>query len=483
VGLNVPIPADAVLNTDIGIRFRLSSDPAFIANMLPTGEALDGEVEDYIGRVRTIDYGDLPPVYATACHEIVTGLKIGAAIDAELTAQPDVAAAGDDNNGAPDDEDGIAAFPEFEPGADATVQVFVMNMLTSGDDATLYGFIDWNNDGTFDDPGETVSVAVPNGTNGTLGLTFNVPANAVVETDLGARFRLSTDAALGASGVDCAPDGEVEDYLVRANCIEPETATATLKECTLIPGMAMADFTLTDADASVDPAGTNTVTYHNSLSDAHADINPLTSPYSSTTANVWVRVEDPATGCYSVDIVQLVVNPLPIAQAAATAVTCPGNNDGAVSVTPTSGQPDFTYLWNDPSNATTANVTGLAAGTYTVTVTDGNGCTTTATATVTETAPPALSVNSAVICLGGSVDLNTLVNNTGGGTLSFHQTQSDAENNLNPLTNSVVSPDASRSYFVRSQVVNQGVACYTVLEIRIRVRPVRCGSIIVTGPN
>ena len=58
-----------------------------------------------------------------------------------------------------------------------------------------------------------------------------------------------------------------------------------------------------------------------------------------------------------------------------------GGTDGAVDLM-VIGQGPYTYAWSN--GATTQDITGLAAGTYTVTVTDVNGCTATKSATVSE---------------------------------------------------------------------------------------------------
>ncbi len=47
--------------------------------------------------------------------------------------------------------------------------------------------------------------------------------------------------------------------------------------------------------------------------------------------------------------------------------------DGTAQVVPSNGTPPYTYKWN--TGATTAKITGLAAGLYSATVTDANGCT------------------------------------------------------------------------------------------------------------
>lgn len=72
----------------------------------------------------------------------------------------------------------------------------------------------------------------------------------------------------------------------------------------------------------------------------------------------------------------------PAALSTSTAVTnaSSGQNNGAINLTVSGGTPAYSFLWSN--GATTEDITGLAAGTYTVTVTDSKGCTTTKSATV-----------------------------------------------------------------------------------------------------
>ena len=200
----------------------------------------DGEVEDHqvfvVNQAR--DYGDAPDNiiglrdYPTllasngAYHAVHSGIYLGQKVDAEYDGQPNAAATGDDlafPGTAGDDEDGVTfdAFNRFVPGGVAVVDVDVHNTL--GQQAYLHGWIDFNHDGDWNDPGEQVfggagsGLAVQPGSN---VLTINVPnlydpgdPTAIsVLGDTYARFRLSTDPNLSYTGG--AGNGEVEDYRV-----------------------------------------------------------------------------------------------------------------------------------------------------------------------------------------------------------------------------------------------------------------------------
>lgn len=96
-----------------------------------------------------------------------------------------------------------------------------------------------------------------------------------------------------------------------------------------------------------------------------------------------------------------------VATATPTAVFCNGAASGSISTTVSGGAPGYTYLWAD--GPTTANRSGLLAGTYNLTVTDTRGCTGATSATVTQ--PSAITATptvQAVSCFGqsnGSISL------------------------------------------------------------------------------
>lgn len=89
--------------------------------------------------------------------------------------------------------------------------------------------------------------------------------------------------------------------------------------------------------------------------------------------------------------------------------TCFGVADGSLSVEVSEGEEPFTYTWSN--GATTASITGLAAGTYSVVVKDAAGAEVTLTGTITQ--PDAIAISGAVVnatCAGnanGSIDVTT----------------------------------------------------------------------------
>lgn len=66
-------------------------------------------------------------------------------------------------------------------------------------------------------------------------------------------------------------------------------------------------------------------------------------------------------------------------------VSCAGASNGSVTISLIGGEAPFSYNWSN--GGTTATISNLAGGTYTVDITDVNGCAVSAEATVTEPAP------------------------------------------------------------------------------------------------
>lgn len=78
-------------------------------------------------------------------------------------------------------------------------------------------------------------------------------------------------------------------------------------------------------------------------------------------------------GCTRTASATVVNKPPIIISVATTQPTCTGYSNGSLSASVTGGTPPYTYLWS--TGQTTATISNLSAGTYTLVVTDANGCT------------------------------------------------------------------------------------------------------------
>lgn len=207
-------------------RFRISS----AGNLGPTGDAPDGEVEDYAVNIFGLDFGDAPDTYKTtlavdgARHIVIPGFSLGASVDNEPNGQPSAGASGD---GA--DENGVTlpAGAIIKTCASNTLTITLTNTAAQST-PKLDAWIDFDGDGHFDDPRDRVAtgVALASGSN---TLIVNAPCNAP-STNTYARFRLSSTGIATPTGV--ASNGEVEDYAVIVAALDygdaPEPKYATL---------------------------------------------------------------------------------------------------------------------------------------------------------------------------------------------------------------------------------------------------------------
>jgi uncharacterized repeat protein (TIGR01451 family) len=152
------------------------------------------------------DVGDAPVSYGNPSHTL-SGIRLGAAVDADSGLLNNAIANGDDTNGT-DDEDGVTLTPLLPVGEITSVPVSIQN--GSG---FLNVWFDWNADGDFADAGEqmvTNQAVAP----GTVTLSIPVPAIAVIGPTF-ARFRVCTNnTALDncATPRGTVQSGEVEDY-------------------------------------------------------------------------------------------------------------------------------------------------------------------------------------------------------------------------------------------------------------------------------
>ncbi|MBS1614112.1 MAG: PKD domain-containing protein, partial [Bacteroidetes bacterium] len=161
--------------------------------------------------------------------------------------------------------------------------------------------------------------------------------------------------------------------------------------------------------STIDSATYPVSSYQWNLVETTAGGSQASHTYSTAGTKTVTLIANFANGCADTVTGNAIVNAQPVVSAAITNVSCFGASDGAVNMTPVSGQPSFIYNWStNPANTPDNN--NVPAGIYDLTVTDGNTCTTTGSYTVTQ--PTQLVVDTftnPISCFGytdGSINLS-----------------------------------------------------------------------------
>lgn len=127
--------------------------------------------------------------------------------------------------------------------------------------------------------------------------------------------------------------------------------------------------------------------------------------------------------------------------------------NGTVTATPGGGTLPYSYLWNTVPPQSSAVISGLGAGTYTVVLTDSNGCTLTDSGSVAS--PPLPSVTAGpgdTICTGQGGGQLSALGSGGTGNLTYAWTCNLPSNcNLSNagISNPTADPTATAWYYVQ----------------------------------
>lgn len=364
-----------------------------------------GAVAVAFGILQSEDRGDLPVSYGTAQHQLNysvtnscnyypsplpamtqdTRLFIGSVPGDADPIQYD----NDDSIGV--DEEAISTFPAYDGSGSYALTFPVTN--TTGNDAWLSGWFDYNRDGSFQS-NEAVTIRIPNNTtSATLlwtGLPQYLPQGSAV--NYGFRLRLSSDQQAATQATGFARDGEVEDYLVPAQTL-----------CTTVTPTISAPQTICEAQPTpLQSSGGSSYSWSPALylSDPNSP-NPVASPPVTTTYTVTATTPQ---GCAGNAAVTLTTLPLPQITASNNSTICRNSSitlqaSGAISYTWSASDPSFQSSGSSvtviPHQSTDFYVSGTAA----------NGCVKTDTISIAIHNVPAFSLTpeDTTVCLNSPV--------------------------------------------------------------------------------
>lgn len=267
----------------------------------------------------------------------------------------------------------------------------------------------------------------------------------------------------------------------------PDLTVQDLEDCE--DGMSGSQsFNLNDA---VTDADGGSVSFYTSEADANAETNEISSPYSVNIGSVtlWARSDNDADsdeGCYSIASFDVTVNDNPDITVQELA-DCEDGETGAQTFDLNDGVTDadggtVSFYTSEADALVPQNAIGspgsysVSIGTETIWVRSDNQSDGDETCFGLESFsitvydnPDVTATDPDTICYGDSVDLAAYVS-ADGGTVSFHLSQADADNDANPLLSSVVSPEVgTTTYYVRSETVNGEYICFGTAMINVTV--------------
>ncbi|MBI2271469.1 MAG: SBBP repeat-containing protein [Bacteroidetes bacterium] len=184
-------------------------------------------------------------------------------------------------------------------------------------------------------------------------------------------------------------------------------------------------------------------------------------------------------GCTQPQVISI-IQPEPInLNLSGTNVSCTSSGSASVFVL-NGGSPPYIYSWS--TGQTTASISGIPAGNYTVTVADGNGCKIVKAYTVTGTSPVSASFTASSACKGSVVNFTNTGTAPGSGVTYNWVISPISPANVSGTTTDFSYTFLSTGIYNVSHTVNSG-GCSSNIVITITVVNCTAGPIVTTTAN
>jgi hypothetical protein len=218
-------------------------------------------------------------------------------------------------------------------------------------------WIDFNQDGNFNDPGDTVGSGSA-GLNGTIAFPISIPNTAKLGTTT---MRLAWKGDNYESLTPCANNydlGGDEDFTVTI------TPTTSCQSFTITPVITNVNcFGQSNGSINLNSAG-GAIPYTINWTDGST-----TDKITNLTKGIYQATVTDANSC------EIATPLIPVLQPMALSVDTATASNNITTILASGGTAPYSYLWSNGD--TSSNSSNLAAGTYSITVTDAHGCDTT----------------------------------------------------------------------------------------------------------
>lgn len=216
-----------------------------------------------------------------------------------------------------------------------------------------------------------------------------------------------------------APGGYTVTVTDANSCTVQQTVTVS---CTGCPTITVTESSHTDVTCNGANDGAATVVASGGNAPYSYTWNPGGMTGGSQTGlspQTYTIVAEDTDGCTGT--IQVVITESTVMTAITSSVdaSC-GINDGQATVNVSGGTGPYSYVWT-PNVGTTASVSGLSAGVYSVVVTDANGCQLTETINVNNQNAPTATITSVSdeTCLGAANGSATVSATGGSGNYTY----------------------------------------------------------------